>query len=403
MSTHRRTGLRGLSNRLAGHRRALEGMLLLNAGAGIVASVVVARSVGPAGRGIVVTLTVWAQILGWLATLSLDKALVVLSTGNRPLITPAEGLKAVRTPLVGTSLLALGASVVLGYRFFGNAWLTVGLAALALATIQAELIGAWFLATEQPRAYIGWRILQPALYLIILCGIAILMRATEASQRIVAMGLGASASMVIPVAIVSLIVRTSAERKLRKIPALLRFAIAAHLGTILQYLNGRLDLLALSFLVPAADLGLYSVGSALGQLSVLTANAGVVRGITGESKTTDFMGLAMATAFAVVVILTSPFVIPLVYGGRFSEAIPIARILAIGGIANYALQAASGRLLSRRQPWVVVVSQGVGVAVFVIGIALFRTLEGVAWSSVASFIASAAIAHVALRRRSRLE
>jgi len=383
------------------HSRALEAMLLANAGSGIVASVVVARSIGPAGRGSVVTLTVWGQILGWLATLSLDKSLVVLTSGNHQIATPDEGLRAARLPVIATSFVTVAASIVLGDRFFANSWLTLGLAALAVATAQAELIGAWFLATGQRRAYIGWRIMQPALYLGILTGIAVVMRSTNPAARTVAMGLGASASMVLPVTFVGLLLRSRARVKGRGLSVLLRFALTAHLGTILQYLNGRLDLLALSFLVSPAALGLYSVGSALGQLSILTANAGVVRGITGESKATDFIGLALAAGFAIVVIVASPVVIPLVYGDRFMAAVSIARILAIGGVANYLLQAATGQLLSRRRPGMVVLSQGAGAALFLIGITIFRTLEGVAWSSVVSFVVSLLIAEVELRMASR--
>ena len=372
-------------------------MLLANAGSGIVASVVVARSIGPAGRGYLVTLTVWGQILGWLATLSLDKAVVVLTVGNDRVATPNEALRAVRLPVIATSVVAVAASVVLGGRFFTNAWLTFGLAALAVATTQAEFIGAWFLAMGQRRAYIGWRMMQPSLYIAILVGVAATLRSISPSDRTIAMGIGAAASMVLPVIVIRLHLARHTTVKGRGLGVLLRFAAAAHLGTILQYLNGRLDLLALSFLVSPAALGLYSVGAAVGQLSILTANAGVVRGITGESKATDLAGLVLAAALGAVVIVASPVVIPLVYGDRFVGAVAVARILAIGGVVNYVLQAATGRLLSRRRPWAVVLSQGTGAVVFVIGITIFRTLEGVSLSSVASFIISLLIVEAELR------
>jgi O-antigen/teichoic acid export membrane protein len=234
------------------------------------------------------------------------------------------------------------------------------------------------------------------MYLSILVGVAVVMRSTNIQVRTVVMGIGASASMVVPVVFVLLALRARLSLPGRGFFPLLRFAATAHLGTILQYLNGRLDLLALSFLVAPVSLGFYSVGAALGQLSVLTANAGVVRGITGEAKATDFVGLAFAGLVAALVILAAPLVIPLVFGQSFVAAVPIARILAIGGVANFALQGACGRLLRRRQPWMVVLSQGVGVAVFVIGIAIFRTIEGVAWSSVLSFVTSLLVAQAAL-------
>jgi O-antigen/teichoic acid export membrane protein len=379
------------------HNRALEAMLIGTTASGVLAAIVIARSIGPTGRGTVVALTVWGQILGWLATLSLDKALVVLTSGNHPEATPDEGLRAVRAPILITSCAAIIASVWIGNYLFANVWLTIALAAFAVATAQAELIGARLLAMGRRLAFISWRFLQPAMYVCVMTAVALLLRATSAQERTVAMGIGAAASVVVPVIFVlgsRLLQPAVASRGIRP---MLRFAAAAYAATILQYLNGRLDLLVLTFLVSPESLGLYSVGAALGQLVVLTANAGVIRGITGEARTTDFAGIGIAIILAGLVIVGAPLVIPRVFGVAFASAVPIARILAIGGVANYALQAACGRLLGRRLPWTAAFSQGIGVIVFSIGIVAFRTPQGVAWSSVVSFVISLIVAHAALR------
>lgn len=372
-------------------------MLIAAQVAGVLAAIVIARSVGPAGRGTVVTLTVWGQILGWLAALSLDKALVVLTSGKDAVASPDEALRAVRLPVLATSCLAIIASVILGRHFFSSVWLIAALAALAVATAQAELIAGWLLATRRRQAYIAWRLAQPALYLAIMIAAALLLGTIAVRDRTVAMGVGAAASMVVPVMLVlgGSLRRPRATR--RGVAALLRFGTAAQVGNILQYLNGRLDLLALTFLVSVAGLGYYSAGAALGQAAMLMASAGVLRGITGEAKRTDFVGIGIAAILAGVVILAAPALVPLLFGASFAPAVPIARILAIGGVANYALQGACGRLLGIRQPWKVAFSQGVGVIVFGAGIAAFHTLQGVAWSSVVSFAVSLVVAEASLR------
>ena len=91
------------------------------------------------------------------------------------------------------------------------------------------------------------------------------------------------------------------------------------------------------------------------------------------------------------------------FGSSFDGAVPIARILAVGAVVNYALQAADGRLLYQRRPWTVVCTQGVGVVVFAIGIIAFPTPEGIAWSSVASFAVSFVLAQIALLVRGEPE
>jgi O-antigen/teichoic acid export membrane protein len=131
------------------------------------------------------------------------------------------------------------------------------------------------------------------------------------------------------------------------------------------------------------------------------ASAGSLRGITGEAKSVDLVGIGGAIVLALVVIVASPFLVPLIFGASFMPAVPIARILAAGGAVNFALQGACGRLVGRRRPWMAVFSQGVGVAVFAVGIAAFHSLEGVAWSSVASFVVSLVIAETALRATSQ--
>jgi O-antigen/teichoic acid export membrane protein len=391
----------GLGRRALNHNRALEAMLIAAQVAGVLAAIVIARSVGPAGRGTVVTLTVWGQILGWLAVFSLDKALVVLTSGKDAVASPDQALRAVRLPVLGTSCLAIVASVLLGRHFFSSGWLIAALAALAVATAQAELIAGWFLATGRRPAFIAWRLAQPALYLAILIAAAFLLRTSSLQDRTVVMGVGAAASLVVPVMVVlgGLLRRPRAAK--RGLGPLLGFGAAAHVASILQYLNGRLDLLALTFLVSVAGLGYYSAGAALGQVAMLMASAGALRGMTGEAKRTDFVGIGIAATLAGAVIIAAPVLVPMLFGASFEPAVPIARILAIGGVINYALQGTGGRLLAKRQPWVVALSQGIGVAAFASGIVVSHTLQGVAWASVISFTVAWLVAEVTLRIQSQ--
>lgn len=383
--------------------RALEAMIVWGQVAGVLAAIAIARSVGPTGRGTIVTLTIWGQFLGWLAALSLDKALIVLTSGKDAIASPDEGLRAARLPVLGLSALAAVACVFLGLHFFSNVWLTVALAALAIATAYGELLTGWFLAVGRRDMYVAWRLVQPTQYVALMIAIAFILRATPVSQRITVMAVAASASMVIPVAAIL----TQLWRKWlgpgQGLRPILRFAMATQAANILQYLNGRLDLLALTFLASTAGLGYYSAGAALGQVTILMASAGSLRGITGEAKSLDAVGIGIAGLLAAAVIVAAPLLVPMMFGPAFMAAISIAQILAIGGVFNFALQGACGRLVGQRRPWLAVFSQSVGVAAFGLGITMFRELEGVAWSSVASFAVSLAIAESALRLTGRRE
>lgn len=385
--------------RVSTHNRALEAMLVGSQAAGVLGGIIVAQSVGPTGRGIIVTLTVWGQLLGWLAAFSLDKAIVVLASGNDSVASPDEGLRAARLPVLGTSGLAIVAGLLLGRHFFTSSWLTAALATTAIATAQAELIGGWLLAMRRRDAYIWWRLVQPLIYLSVIVAAAVVLKSASVGERTQVMGVGAAASVAVPVIVVLGLLMNRPLVTKRGIGPLLRFATGAHVAIILQYLNGRLDLLVLTFLVSHAGLGYYSAGAALGQLPMLMGAAGTIRGITGDAKRSDHVGIGIAIVLGSVVIFASPLVIPLIFGASFIPAIPIARILALGGIVNYALLGACGRLLGSRQPQTAALSQGIGIVVFGAGIVAFHTLQGVAWSSVASFSVSLIVAEMAIRRK----
>ena len=371
--------------------------------AGVIASIVVARSVGPAGRGTLLTVTVWGQILGWLAAFSLDKAVVVLTSGKEPVSSPDDALRTVRLPVLGLSGLAVVASVVLGRHFFSSAWLIGALAAYTVAAAQAELIAGWLLATGRRAAFVAWRLLQPTLYVLLIVIAAVALRGISTADRTVALCVGASLSVILPVVLVLGVLPRRPMFSTCAMRPLLRFGAATQVANVLQYLNGRLDLLVLTFLVSASARGDYAAGAAVGQIALLMAAAGAIRGMTGQAHRTDFVGIAMSMALAAIVFVLAPTVIPLVFGSSFEGAVPIARILAIGAVVNYALQAADGRLLWQRRPWTVVCTQGVGVVVFAIGIVAFPTPEGIAWSSVVSFAVSFILAQIALLLRGEPE
>jgi O-antigen/teichoic acid export membrane protein len=330
------------------------------------------------------------------AAFSLDKALVVLASGNDAVLSPDQGLRAARPPVLALSAIGVLATVLLGRHFFSNIWLTIAMGTFAVATAQIELISGWFLATGRRRAYILWRLSQPALYLAILVALALTLRNLKTEERTVVMGVGAAASVVVPVIFALRVLPRRPFINWRGVLPMLRFGAPAQVANILQYLNSRLDLLALSFLVSAQNLGYYSVGASLGQIAVIAAGAGFLRGMTGETDAIDRFGLGIAASISGIVIVASPLLIIAIFGASFAAAVPIAQILAIGAVVNYALQGSSGRLLNQRQPWILATSQGLGVVVFAIGIKTFPTLTGVAWSSVVSFAVSLITNYLAL-------
>ncbi len=377
--------------------RSLEAILLLGQPIGLLTSVIVARSLGPGGRGTVATLTVWGQLLGWVAAFSLDKALVVLARDKNDPVDPDAAFRASVAVMSAFLLPTLLLSIPLGSRLFADKRLVLILMGLVVATGFSELASGWLLATGRKPRYVMWRLTHALVYLVSVSVVAI--AHLGISLRVLGMALGVLASVVVGIAVPLQGLKPGHSPRSR-VPRrrFLRFAGATQAATALQYLNSRLDMLVLTLLVDPSKVGYYAVGLAAGQVTFVIGVAGTVRGITGEDSALDRRGVALAIVLAVAVIVLAPVIIPLVFGSDFRPAVGVAQTLAVAGVFNYALVSLSGVILGQGRPWTVALVHGAGVVGFAVGIAISPTLLGIARSSALSYALSAILAAVALRR-----
>jgi O-antigen/teichoic acid export membrane protein len=383
---------------LLNHTRALEGMYLGAQVLGTVASVVIARSVGPAGRGSIITLVVWAQLLGWISAFSLDKAIVVLSRSSTARAIDPDGALAWSRRMV--TMLSVPVAIlclVLGRHLFHDWVWSIYLVIGSLATAHGELNAGWLLAKKRMVGFILYRLAQPTLYFAGCTLVALLLHSDSTQVRVTALAVATVISLVVPVVLVFFI---TPWRIRTRIPGngLFRFAASAQVANAMQYLNSRLDIVSLSLLASPREVGLYSVGYATGQATVLLGSAGIIRGITGRATKLDRGGVLATALLGCLIALFSPIVIPLVFGQAFTPSIRVAQIIALGGAISYAMQSVSGRLLGAGRPWLMALAEGCGAVAFGIGIAISRQIDVVALSSVASFAVSLAVAQLCLAK-----
>jgi O-antigen/teichoic acid export membrane protein len=373
-------------------------MYILTQILGTIASLVIARSVGPAGRGSVTTLVVWAQLLGWIAAFSLDKAIVVLSrSALSDSLDPDAALAWSRRVVSALGVPVAAICFVMGQHLFHDWVWSIFLIVGSLATANGALSSGWLLAHKRVKGFIIYQLAQPLLYFMMVSIVALVLRHVDVETRVMALALATTASLVIPVACVSII---TPWRIRAKVPSrgLVRFAFSSQAAIAMLYLNSRLDILTLSLLSSPREVGLYSVGYSIGQATVLLGSAGIVRGIMGRSTNVDKSGIVLTGVLGIVIACLSPFVIPLIFGQAFDASIRVAQIIAIGGVVSYAMQSASGRLLGAGRPWLMALAEGVGAIAFGVGISVSRQIDSVAISSVLSFGASLIVAQLCLRR-----
>jgi O-antigen/teichoic acid export membrane protein len=175
----------------------------------------------------------------------------------------------------------------------------------------------------------------------------------------------------------------------------------AQLASVTPYaLNASLDQLILSQLMPAADLGRYSVAvavtllpvpvvSAIGSMAFpkLAAREVITAANDRLMRTAVLLSAALAVGILLPAVLVAGWLVPRALGAGYQGAVPLMWILAPGGIFLACGQVAGDLLRGARSPATVAYSQwAAAVATGVLLVVLLPAL-GVAGAAVASTVA----------------
>ncbi|QYG92347.1 oligosaccharide flippase family protein [Iamia sp. SCSIO 61187] len=379
--------------------RLLEASLVLTQATSVVVSVILARALGPEGRGALVVLMLCTQLLGWTMSFSLDKAVPILSrtTGRDKRLYYATASSSARA----VSAVLLPVATVGFALWTGEALLALALALGGAAGAGYEMRLSQPLTDGNLARYSLLRIVQPITYLAFTVAALLLTASAPVQLRVVVCGLAAAAS--IGAAYIAagrrLWDRPIPSRSLRR--SVLRFGATVHASTVFQYLNARLDVLLVAVLFNQRDVGIYAVGAAAGQALVFMGSAGIARGLAGAAKRFDIAGILAVCVIALIGAAIAPVAVPLVFGADFADSVPIARVLLLGGVLGYGSAAANGRLLGAARPSAAALAQASGAAALVLGVTVFHaSLLAVSFSAAASYGVSMAVGEALLRRDS---
>jgi O-antigen/teichoic acid export membrane protein len=378
-----------------------------------VAVLLLARALGPTGRGTIAFVLVTAMVLGRVVTLGVAEATTVFAArrpARRPVLLSNLLLVAVAGACLG-ALLVCGALLLLpGARPAGIAPVEVG--ALALGTLVTALVEAGY------AFLLGCgRLRQSALV-------------TASASWVYALFLGvvwagpgltvaraafiwAAAEGVRFVVLLSFSVRGVGlgRPNLRLLRESVTFGLRAWIGSLSTFLNFRTDQILMGFIASEAALGAYAVAvnasevllylpwaAATALLPVIAREAPDLR---IERTLRAFRSVAMITGASIVVAaLVGPALIPIVFGDDFDRSVgPFLWLLpGAGGFAaiavfSNALVASGSPGLSSLGP---IVSLGVGLSLDLILIPPFGA-TGAASAASAAFLAGGLTALAAYR------
>jgi O-antigen/teichoic acid export membrane protein len=365
-----------------------------------VSVLIVARSLGPAGRGQVAFLTTAAYLASQISTMGVPQALV-----NRAAADPRQAGALAGASLRFAAILG-GVTAALVFVLMSastglSAGTSISLRVMALCVVPVMALSAHLqqlvLAHYHFRTNNLIALVTPATTVVVNGVLAVFGAITVGSA------LGA---WVAGQTLATILLARHTHRNLsgfdRPPPGMSRelvaFGARAHPGALMTLGNYRFDQWILGAIGGARELGIYSVAVAwaetlffLPTALMLVQRPDLVRASregAGESASRAFRVTVIVTGvFAIGMIVLAPFLVVTVFGADFSEAVPQLRILALGAFGVVALKLFGTALTARDHP--LRETLGVGVA-FVLMVVLDLVLipsHGGSGAAVASAIA----------------
>jgi O-antigen/teichoic acid export membrane protein len=310
--------------------------------------VVVARSLGPNGKGIVATLSYFIALLGPLSTLGLGDASIIQLGQRRVVLREAVSAMLGFLPLFSIT----GAMALLGISFlqFRSDWESVRAAAIVAAVAVPILASArLFAAVADSQRQI---VFTSAVHVLISAVTAlstlllVFVFRLEILGATLALLLGSAAGLMALVLLLKRLgVRFRPRWQPRYLVPALRLGVPIQVSHLLAALSTRIDLVILYLLAGKAAAGHYSVALTLGLLVTFAPYALSVASFPplaslddrqARSLTTRLSRITAAAALVsgLILLLLIPIVTPLLYGPGFKPSVAPALILLMGGVLS---------------------------------------------------------------------
>lgn len=324
-------------------------------GFSVITNVILARSLGPEGRGVYAVAVMFSSVLSLLAQLGVGPANVYHV--SKQLIDIDELIGHARSLALLLGTLCFG--IVLAYVELADARTVLGVSArfmlIATGAVPFMLLTAFLQSLLQGlRRFVHFNavlLIQYATptFSLVACLLLFRDRTTGAvaawtvSWAITAV---AASWLAAPMSRFSLRLRRSTLR------ALLGFGIVSYLGTLASFVNYRFDVFIVNLFAGARQVGLYSVGTSLAEIVWFIANAASIvlapSVAAADQRQADRMTESVARVVALLALgaasflaLLAPLVVVIFFGQSFAESAWAVWFL-LPGIVTFSV----GRILS---------------------------------------------------------
>jgi O-antigen/teichoic acid export membrane protein len=361
----------------------------------LVTGIVIARALGPTGRGEIAAILLLAQLGVWIFSGGATEAITFRLARN-----PSEGARLLGTWLafgIPLSLLAIAAAeFALPILFSAQTQDTIDLGRIYVAIVLVMMLQAvqygMLLGSQDFLFYNLVRFIQPALIAVVYIGLWI---AGELTVELALAVNAAATCTAFVIAAVRLVRRQGiAPPSASLLRGTLSYALRAHVGSLAGLVNARLDLLIVPAFLGAASVGLYSVATNVTSIIItLTATiATIVMPVAarrnGQSPRTVVrtlqVVLLIGVAIAVPLAALANVALNVVYGADFEGAATALRILLPGVVLDAAAMVLWSGLLAANRPFLSSIAAAPAALLTVVGLILFLESGGIEAAAIVS-------------------
>lgn len=370
--------------------------------ANLVTGVIVARALGPDGRGELTAILIVTQMAGWVFSLASTEGITFRLARH-----PEDGARllgswfAVSLPL---SIAAIGLSeLLLSTLFAAQSEATVNLARIYLLTVTLQIIHGVvtgiLLGDQDFRFFNFTRVAAPAL--IGVAYVCLLLTDGLSVESALIVNAGATATALAIAAPRAVRRHGVGGPDLRLLRATIWYGLRAHTGALTGLINTRLDLLILPAFLSAGSVGLYSVATNVTSIIVTLTGTAALFVFPVAARRREFSAstvirtlhaiLAIGLMIAVALAILAEVALALVYGSAFREAGTALRLLLPGSVLYAGAVALWSGLLAADRPFLSTATEGTGAVLTVAGLLLFLESGGITAAAIVSTCAYATV------------
>lgn len=387
-------------------------------GVAVLSGVMLARLLGPEGRGELAAIQVLPMLVAAIGQLGLNEAVIFFGGRDRKNVGRYAVSAAALIVVAGIPIVLVCA--LLANRILAEHRPEIVLASqifLALLFVNA-IDGAAITTVRALHRISQWNALRvcPRVLWLLLVGVFFVLNVADP----VRIALTYLALYFVLALLLVFAVRSYLRGHWRPVislwPSMLKYGLPVAAGVAPRLLNQRIDQLVVAAMLAPRELGLYAVAVAwtgLGQLPATTMTAVALSKITGMpdlATKVRFIRKALwavavaATGTSALLALVTPFLVPWVFGPDFSGATPLAWVMLLAVVVRSVAWMLQIGMQGIGRPTVGMYSQWAGLALLVpTAYVLMPPLGalGAAWALVVAGVVSVVTAAVLARRALR--